>query len=214
MLIALCLLGSPVGVVKAAIIFADNFEPASPLWGNESGAWSDSGGVYRSTSGSFAFSTTPFTLTDFAVDVDINYVWDGGIFLRSNYNGGAYNGVSLITGGEGGGGHGLYWLIWQNGVFNGVLNHSGPLFGSGADMHLRIEVVGDTYSAFLNGSATPVTSLTTGLYSSGQVALFNNKLGQSYDNFVISTTVPAPGAILLGGIGMGLVGWLRKRRAL
>lgn len=196
----------------ATTIFTDNFDSgASPLWGDEQGGWNDSDGVYRSTSGSFAYSSLPTILSDFTIELDINSVWDGGVFLRSEYNGGLFNGISLITGGQGGGGRGVYWHEWINGVHTPILNHSGTLFSSGNNIDLRIDVKGNTYSAYVNGVLA--TTLTSSLFSSGKVALFNNKLRQDFDNIVISSNVfavPEPPIIFLLILGLASLFLIKK----
>jgi len=86
---------------------------------------------------------------------------------------------------------------------------------------LRIDVQGDLYSAYVNGSATPATTFTSDLFRSGYVGLYDHDIFdgglQSFDNFVVSAPSPVPipsvgaglpGLILAGG----LFSWWRRRR--
>jgi len=114
------------------VIFFDDFDGgiASPDWGNERGSWRADGGVYDASAPSnnpvtYSGVTTLTSLTDFVLDVDVNTLDDGGIWLRSDYNSGSINGVLLVTGGFDGSYNGLYWHVLQNGSAGGVQNQVG-----------------------------------------------------------------------------------------
>ncbi|HWX23079.1 MAG TPA: hypothetical protein VN578_24520 [Candidatus Binatia bacterium] len=167
-------------------LFTDNFNSgASPLWGNEVGSWSAAGGVYRATlPANFpaAFSSLPFNLTDFSVDFDINDVSDGGIWLRSTPAPGTAVGVKgILVNFQAIQGTHLYWHEVTDG------NNWGPgrditFLSFGFNPHVHIEVSGDRYAVFLNGSAEAALTFTNSLFSSGRVALYDFS-GQSFDNF-------------------------------
>jgi hypothetical protein len=211
-------------VSQAAVIFEDTFDSgASPLWGNEVGNWQAANGEYQATQPTglppYVYSSLPFDLTDFTVEVDIRDIGDGGIWLRSQDN---QNGVILITGGDGwwdnGGSHqkgrDLYWHVLVNGVGDppGFLSRTANVFDPGVtDATIRVEVSGDTYKAYVDGVLK--STLVNNTYSHGKIALLDAwNPGQAYERVQI---VPEPSSIVLLMIGLGMTGVYgrRKRRA-
>ena len=196
----------------ADIIF-DNFDSgADALWNNDSGGWIDTGGVYQASvpdNSPNAHSSLPFQLTNFIVELDINNIDDGGVWLRSAAAPGTgigRTGVLLVTGVNGG----LYWHNVTNGnSYGSALNSVAGLFTIGvSDPHLRIEVSGDNYAAFVDGSSVAATTLNTSNFSSGQVALYDNS-GQTFDN--VSVAVPEPTGVFAGW-GLIAAAFFRRRR--
>lgn len=191
---------------RADLIFSDNFDAgASPSWGNEPGTWVAGGGVYYSTVNNNAptvDSSLPFGLRDYSIDVDIDRISDGGIWMRSTVAPGTSigrSGVLLVTGGDGGRFGGLYWHIIENGQYpTGTFGAVGGLFTPGVSgAHITVEVLGDVYSAYVNG--TFITSITTGAFASGRVALYDNS-DQTFDNVEVRA-VPEPGSLMMAGTG-------------
>jgi hypothetical protein len=173
---------------RAAVLFNDNFDSgASPLWQNESGSWTASAGVYAATApNNFpnAHSSLPFNVTNFFVDVDINGVTDGGIWLRSAPAPGAVGvkGVLLVLKSFGGGVN-VYWHTANGDSYGAALNLVAGSFAAN-NLHVHVEVSGDSYAAFINGTTTPITTLTTSAFASGQVGLYDFS-SQTFDNFVL-----------------------------
>ncbi|MGB8226221.1 MAG: hypothetical protein WCE45_05075 [Sedimentisphaerales bacterium] len=85
---------------------------------------------------------------------------------------------------------------------------------------------GDTQAKLWVQEAVNATGLTLGSYIASGTPTWGNTIGdvrvlQMYwgsalkqDQLYLMPTIPAPGAILLGSIGVVLVGWMRRRKTL
>jgi len=87
----------------------------------------------------------------------------------------------------------IVWTASNNGVFSSPIVDA-MIANGGADMDLAF-TGGPDFQNMLQGTIV------------NQLATYN-------DGLTGSMTIPAPGAILLGSIGVGIVGWLRGKKAL
>lgn len=211
------LLASAAAFAAGTIIFQDDFTAGpSPDWSNQLGAWTTQNGEYFATQPSNSpptYTLLPDTLRNFVIEADIKAVSDGGIWCRVDST--TQNGVLLVTGGNLQSGTGLYWHTITNGAYSGQMNQSPPQFVQGQDIHIRVVVSGDTYQAFVNGSSTPATTLTTSAYTTGQTGLYDfASPAQRFDNVVVIELADCPGDlngdgaidsldlnVILGGFG-------------
>lgn len=70
-----------------------------------------------------------------------------------------------------------------------------------------------SWTTISNGSTDTLSLAYSGLGATGRIGIIiGGDIKQ--DTLYTSVYIPAPGAILLGGIGVCLVGWLRRRRTL
>jgi hypothetical protein len=174
----------------ADLIFFDDFS-ADKGWGNQRGDWSIGGGVYRALSPNnlpptYSSAPTP-VLTNFIVEMEVNNLSDGGIWLRSSYINGKASGLLLVTGGQGGAYNGLYWHIFHDDLFSDAFGHVSIPGLQGTNRHLKIEAQGSTYKVYLDGGANPLTTLVDSNFYSGLVAVYGYSptLIQTLDNVQI-----------------------------
>jgi len=183
--------------------FVSAFDAAQEAawYGNERGAWGIADGAYAASVPAAytnsAYSSFELPQTDFLIELDVvnashlDFTLNGGIYLRSEFTpASAYPRGVLLGFGETypWGAGDIFWSRNYGWGYGGAENVAQSVYAAGETLHLRIEVRGNTFTAWANDSATPTTTLVTPDFPAGRIALLDGVAeGTAFDNVFIQT---------------------------
>jgi hypothetical protein len=211
--VCLAILFASLGAASAdTLTFTDSFSPTpSPEWSNLSGNWTASSGDYyaqQPNNNPEAVSLLPFDLTGSSLSVTVNGLADGGIVARSNSADTSY--VLLVLGGNSYGQGGRGGNAGSSIYFADSSNPSAKdaevdnVFTPGNTYTITLTAVGDLFSAYVDGSSTPITTWTDSVAGAdGEVGLYDDQPNTTtgsgsgtpttFSGFSLTgTTVPEP----------------------
>ncbi len=175
---------APVALGQACFTFADTFAPHSSQWSNLRGNWVSSNNEYYPlvpSNNPPTYTHLPYDFRDFTLKVTVIAVGDGGIWIRTDGTGN--NGILLVLGGGGYGqgvrngtaGTSIYTHRLVNGNYSGPIGQVNGVFTPGQNYDIRLRVVGNHYSIYINGSSTPVTQFDDSTFDHGFVGLYDDQ---------------------------------------
>ena len=204
--LCLCMAFGFAQPVNAQTTFTDNFNSvtdgqADSLWNNEYGNWVVSSGTYAAQQISSGYQNYPaavstikgLVVSDFTLDFDMLGASDGGVYIHSR---GFTDALCLIVEPDIGA---MYWIVRQNNAYStSVLGNVGLNASPRADLHVHVVAAGSTYTAqaTMGGNVIATTSINDSHFLSGSIGLYDNGIGQSFDN----VKVLIPGAVLSGTV--------------
>jgi len=177
--------GACVNTLFSELLLQEDFDDGiAQGFGNEIGDWKVIDGKYTATRGIFRFSTIcDLDWTDYSLEADFIKAKDGGFLIGIKNND---NGIVLVIRPSS---NDIYWAEvcltegktrgWGDRYEVRALGHK-----PGQDLHVKVEVIGDEFRAYVNGEIKTVFKSTK--FPESKVALYlYYQSGQYWDNVVV-----------------------------